>query len=246
MRKDKNEEFVCGVNLVEAILRLRPNNAKTLFILETKSNSRIEKISSLANKNKIEVLTKGKEFFHTYFEQENHQGLALLCWNRLEESEDLLDELLKKESLLILILDHLTDPHNVGACLRNAAAVNADAVIVPKNRSCHLTPTVRKVSSGGSELVPFIVVTNLVRTIKKLQMNDVNVIGSDKEGDINYQNIKADKKNALVIGSEDKGLKKLTAKNCDFLVKIEMPGTMESLNASVASGILLFEMIRKN
>ncbi|GIS76165.1 MAG: hypothetical protein CM1200mP12_18840 [Gammaproteobacteria bacterium] len=99
----------------------------------------------------------------------------MLCNKRIEEQETFLDNLLERVSLFLLILDHITDPHNVGACLRSAAAANVDAVIVPKNRSCHLTPTVRKVSSGGSELVPFVVVTNLVRTIKKMKLSDVNI-----------------------------------------------------------------------
>lgn len=245
MRKEKNDELVCGINLIESILKLRPNSAKSLYILETKTNSRIKKISSLAKKNKIEVLKKRKEFFNAYLKDQNHQGLALLCENRIEESETFLDELLEKESLLILILDHLTDPHNVGACLRNAAAVNADAVVVPKNRSCHLTPTVRKISSGGSELIPFIVVTNLVRALIKMKSSGVEIFGSDISGSEDYKDISVSQKNALVIGSEDKGLKELTRKNCDKLIKIDMPGSIESLNASVVSGILLFEFNRK-
>jgi len=115
-----------------------------------------------------------------------------------------------------------------------------------KNRSCHLSPTVRKVSSGGSELVPFIVVTNLVRSLKKMQSSGVQIIGAEKTAKESYTNLNFDKKSALVIGSEDKGLRTLTTENCDKLVKIDMPGQMESLNASVASGILLFEFIRKS
>ena len=154
--------------------------------------------------------------------------------------------MLEKESLLLLVLDHITDPHNVGACLRSAAAANVDAVIVPKNRSCHLTPTVRKISSGGSELVPFVVVTNLVRTIKKMKLSDVKIVGAEKNGEMDYKEIVLEKKNALIIGSEDKGLKKLTAENCDTLIRVDLPGSVESLNASVACGILLFEFVSKS
>ena len=201
MKINKNQEIICGINVIETILDLRPASAKTLFVLDSKSNSRIKKILSSAKTNQIEISLKAKDFFSKYFEDKNHQGLALLCNKRIEEQESFLDNLLEKESLFLLILDHITDPHNVGACLRSAAAANVDAVIVPKDRSCHLTPTVRKVSSGGSELVPFVVVTNLVRTIKKMKLSDVDIVGAEKNGEMDYKEIVLGKKNALIIGS---------------------------------------------
>ena len=160
MKIEKDQEIICGINVIETVLNLRPGSAKTLFVLDSKSNSRIKKILSSAKTNQIEISLKTKDFFSNYFGDQNHQGLAMLCNKRIEEPESFLDILLERDSLFLLILDHITDPHNVGACLRSAAAANVDAVIVPKNRSCHLTPTVRKVSSGGSELVPFVVVTD--------------------------------------------------------------------------------------
>ena len=207
MKINKNQEIICGINVIETILDLRPASAKTLFVLDSKSNSRINKILSAAKTSQIEISLKTKDFFSEYLGDQNHQGLALLCNKRSEEQESFLDKLLEKESLLLLILDHITDPHNVGACLRSAAAANVDAVIVPKHRSCHLTPTVRKISSGGSELVPFVVVTNLVRTIKKMKLSNVNIVGAEKNGEMDYKEIVLEKKNALIIGSEDKGLK---------------------------------------
>ena len=246
MKIEEDKEIICGINIVEAVLNSRPKSAKVLFILDSKSNSRVKNISSKAQSCGVESTLKTKDFFSTYCKDQNHQGLALLCDKRLEENESLLDKLLNKESLLLLILDHMTDPQNVGACLRSAAAANVDAVIVPKNRACHLTPTVRKVSSGGSELVPFVVVTNLVRTIKKMKLSDVNIVGAEKNGETNYKELVLEKKNALIIGSEDKGLKKLTAENCDTLIRVDLPGGVESLNASVACGILLFEFVSKS
>jgi len=243
---EKDQEIICGINVIETVLNLRPGSAKTLFVLDSKSNSRIKKILSSAKTNQIAISFKTKDFFSNYFGDQNHQGLALLCNKRIEEQESLLDNLLEKDSLFLLVLDHITDPHNVGACLRSAAAANVDAVIVPKNRSCHLTPTVRKVSSGGSELVPFVVVTNLVRTIKKMKLSNVNIVGAEKNGEMDYKELVLEKKNALIIGSEDKGLKKLTAENCDTLIRVDLPGGVESLNASVACGILLFEFVSKS
>ena len=154
MKIEKDQEIIYGINVIETVLNLRPGSAKTLFVLDSKSNSRIKKILSSAKTNQIEISFKTKDFFSNYFGDQSHQGLAMLCNKRIEEQETFLDNLLERDSLFLLILDHITDPHNVGACLRSAAAANVDAVIVPKNRSCHLTPTVRKVSSGGSELVP--------------------------------------------------------------------------------------------
>ena len=244
MKINDNQEIICGINIIESILTTDINNTEELFVLDSKSNSRIRSISSQAKKRGPKVSKKNKEFFLTYCKNQNHQGLALLCNKRKEEDESFLDNLLKKDSLLFLVLDHITDPHNVGACLRNAAAVQVDAVIVPKNRSCHLTPTVRKISSGGSELIPFIVVTNLVRVLRKMKLSEVEILGADTKGKDNYKDIILGKKNALIIGSENKGLKELTRKNCDRLIRIDMPGDIESLNNSVTSGILLFEFIR--
>ena len=246
MKIEKDQEIIYGINVIETVLNLRPGSAKTLFVLDSKSNSRIKKILSSAKANQIEISFKTKDFFSNYFGDQNHQGLAMLCNKRIEEQETFLDNLLERDSLFLLILDHITDPHNVGACLRSAAAANVDAVIVPKNRSCHLTPTVRKVSSGGSELVPFVVVTNLVRTIKKMKLSDVNIVGAEKNGETDYKELVLEKKNALIIGSEDKGLKKLTAENCDTLIRVDLPGSVDSLNASVACGILLFEFVSKS
>ena len=246
MKIGKDQEIICGINVIETVLNLRPESAKTLFVLDSKSSSRIKKILSSAKTNQIEISLKAKDFFSSYFGEQNHQGLAMLCNKRIEEPESFLDNLLEKDSLFLLILDHITDPHNVGACLRSAAAANVDAVIVPKNRSCHLTPAVRKVSSGGSELVPFVVVTNLVRTIKKMKLSDVNIVGAEKNGETDYKELVLEKKNALIIGSEDKGLKKLTAENCDTLIRVDLPGSVDSLNASVACGILLFEFVSKS
>lgn len=245
MRIEEDQEIICGFNIIETVLNSRPRSAKALFVLDSKSNSRIKNVSSKAQSSGVKVSLKDKDFFSIYCQDHNHQGLALLCNKRKAEDESLLEELLKKDSLLFLILDHVTDPQNVGACLRSAAAANVDAVIVPKNRSCHLTPTVRKISSGGSELIPFVIVTNLVRTLKKMKLTGVEIIGTEKSASENYKDICLDKKNALVIGSENRGLRKLTAENCDRLIRIDMPGPMESLNVSVACGILLFEFIRK-
>ena len=178
MNLNKDQELVCGINPVYEIISMRPSSVTTLFFEENKG-ARIQELNQLAEKHNIEVVVQDSSYFSKNFDEMNHQGVAIICHKRLEENENFLESLIEKENLLLLILEHITDPHNVGACIRSAAAAGVDAVIVPKNRSCHLTPTVRKISSGGAELIPFVVVTNIVRTINKLQSAGVMVYGTD-------------------------------------------------------------------
>tara|TARA_B100001029_G_scaffold128320_1_gene107343 strand:+ start:1131 stop:1868 length:738 start_codon:yes stop_codon:yes gene_type:complete len=244
MNLTKDQELVCGINAVNEIISIRPSSVTTLFIEDDKGK-RIQELDQLAKQNNIEVVLQDSSFFQKNFSEMNHQSVAIICHKRLEENENFLENLFEKKNLLLLILEHITDPHNVGACIRTAAAAGVDAIIVPKNRSCHLTPTVRKISSGGAELIPFIVVTNIVRTINKLQSEGVMIYGTDMKASKLHNEITYGDKSALIIGSEDKGLKRLTLENCDEIIKVKMPGRIESLNASVSTGIMLFQMINQ-
>jgi 23S rRNA (guanosine2251-2'-O)-methyltransferase len=244
MNLTKDQEIVCGINAVNEIISIRPNSVTTLFIEDDKGK-RIQELDQLAKQNNIEVVLQDSSFFQKNFSEMNHQSVAIICHKRLEENENYLESLFEKDNLLLLILEHITDPHNVGACIRTAAAAGVDAVIVPKNRSCHLTPTVRKISSGGAELIPFVVVTNIVRTINKLKSAGVMIYGTDMKASKLHNEITYGDKSALIIGSEDKGLKRLTLENCDEIIKIKMPGRIESLNASVSTGVMLFQMINQ-
>ena len=245
MKLNLEEEFVYGINAVSQIIMTRPKSVRALIITESR-NERVKSIVQDSNIHMIEVIKEKTSFFENNFKEINHQNIAVICNKRSEESEDFLESILKKENIKILILEGLTDPHNVGACLRSAAGCDVDAVIVPKNRSCHLTPMVRKISCGASELIPFVVVTNIVRTINKLQDCGVRVYGSDLQANASHDQVKYSKKFALVIGSEDKGIRRLTRENCDELIKIDISQKMDSLNASVSTGILLFEIARQN
>ena len=244
MNLTKDQELVCGINAVNEIISIRPSSVTTLFIEDDKGK-RIQELDQLAKQNNIEVVLQDSSFFQKNFSEMNHQSVAIICHKRLEENENFLENLFKKKNLLLLILEHITDPHNVGACIRTAAAAGVDAIIVPKNRSCHLTPTVRKISSGGAELIPFVVVTNIVRTINKLKSAGVMIYGTDMKASKLHNEITYGDKSALIIGSEDKGLKRLTLENCDEIIKVNMPGRIESLNASVSTGIMLFQMINQ-
>ena len=243
---DPNQETILGINAAYEIIKTRPNSVKLLSVLENKSSKRIIDLIVLANKSNIKILKETKSYFANNYGEQNHQGIAVTCNVRSHEGETYLDQLIEKSRVCLLILDHITDPHNVGACIRSASAAGVDAVIVPKDRACHLTPTVRKISSGATELIPFIVVTNLSRTIKKISSKGIKVMGATIESNTNYLDADMTGSAALVIGSEDKGLKSNIAKNCDILISINMPGKIDSLNASVSSGILLFEYLRQN
>ncbi len=245
MSSNLDQELVCGLNAVNQIIISRPKSVKSLYFSKT-TNSRIKSVIKEAEKNKIKVSKKDPGFFEKEFKDINHQSIAVECNKRLEESEAFIQSIIKKPNLTFLILDGLSDPHNVGACLRSAAAADVDAVIVPKNRSCRLTPSVRKISCGASELIPFVIVTNIVRTINNLQEMGVLVYGSDLKASLGHNEIDYPNKVALVIGSEDKGIRRLTRENCDHLVKIKMSEKTDSLNASVSAGIMLFKIKEKN
>ena len=245
MSSNSDQELVCGLNTVNQIIISRPKSVQYLYVGEA-LNTRKESVVDKAEKNKIKINKKNPEFFEKEFKDINHQSIAVTCNKRLEESEAFIQSIIERPNLTFLILDGLSDPHNVGACLRSAAAADVDAVIVPKNRSCHLTPTVRKISCGASELIPFVIVTNIVRTINNLQEMGVAVYGSDLKALLGHNEINYPKKMALIIGSENKGIRRLTKENCDELIKIKMSEKMDSLNASVSAGIMLFEIKKQN
>ena len=160
--------------------------------------------------------------------------------------EDELPAIIEKEKApLLLVLDHVQDPHNLGACLRTADAAGCAAIIAPKDRSAPLNETVRRVACGGAESVPYIQVTNLVRTMRTLKDRGIWFAGTSDKADQHIYDIDLKGPMAIVMGAEGDGLRRLTEENCDFLAKIPMSGSVECLNVSVAAGICLFEARRQ-
>ena len=183
-------------------------------------------------------------------EQGNHQGIVLRCKAVPVKNEDDLHDLIKalaakKRKPLLLVLDGVKDPHNLGACLRSADAAGVDAVIIPKNRAVALTPVVHKVACGASESVPLIQVTNLVRELQWLKKQGIWLIGTADEATDNLYQTDTSGAIAWVMGAEEKGMRRLTREECDTLVNIPMQGMVESLNVSVATGVCLFESVRQ-
>ena len=155
------------------------------------------------------------------------------------------DKLAKGEVLTLLVLDGVTDPHNLGACMRTADAAGVNAVVVPKDKSVGINSTVRKVASGAAEVLPLIQVTNLARTLREIQQQGIWVIGTAGEAEDVLFDLKLTSHLAIVMGAEDKGMRRLTRENCDQLVKLPMAGAVSSLNVSVAAGICLYELNRQ-
>jgi 23S rRNA (guanosine2251-2'-O)-methyltransferase len=175
-----------------------------------------------------------------------HQGVVAQLTHQVEYQEADIETIVRRSANpLLLILDGVTDPHNLGACLRSADSAGVDAVIAPRDRATGLTPVVRKVASGAAEAIPFIQVTNLARTLKTLQEMGVWIVGAAGEADTIIYEQDLSGPIALAMGAEGSGLRRLTREYCDFLVKLPMAGSVSSLNVSVATGICLFEVVRQ-
>ena len=214
------------------LLMTKPNEIKKVYLSKTRND---KEVIDYLKQNKIRyVLTDN--FTLDKMTKENHQGIILERDDYLYHN---LESILDKKFLVIL--DHLEDPHNFGAIIRTSEAAGVEGIIIPKDRSVTVNDTVMKTSVGTTSNVPIIKVTNLVETIKKLQKNNFFVYGSDMDG-IDLKEVDFADKKVLVIGNEGKGISELVQKNCDEMVKIPMSGKVNSLNASVAAGIIIFKM----
>ena len=170
-----------------------------------------------------------------------HQGIILYIPDYKYKS---LEDVLNKEPQFIVLLDHLEDPHNLGAIIRTCEAAGVDAIIMPKDRQVMINSTVMKTSVGTLENMDIVAVTNLVQTIEELKKRGFWIVGTALENSVDYRSIDYDSKIGLVIGNEGSGISRLVAKSCDFIAKIPMYGTTNSLNASVAAGIMIYEVVR--
>ncbi len=217
-----------------------------LYVDRGRKDKRIISIVELAKKKSVKVTFVQRKKLDE-LTSGNHQGVVAQSRAPKVKSESFLDDLLQSLEVpaFLLILDGVQDPHNLGACLRTADAAGVHGIIVPKDRSVSLTPTVRKVACGADQSVPLIQVTNLARTLKLLKSYQIWIVGTAGETDDTIYDSDLSGPLALVMGTEGKGMRRLTRENCDTLVKIPMQGSVESLNVSVATGISLFEAARQ-
>lgn len=241
------DDWVFGLHAVAAVLKHHSNNVQQLMVQSGRHDQRIDPLIERAQRLRIPV----QEMERADLDEKLggvHQGIAAKCQGlKLERNETQLMELLQQldHPPFILVLDGVTDPHNLGACLRTADAAGVDAVIVPKDKSALMTPTVRKVACGAAEVVPFFAITNLARTLRELQEQRIWVLGAAGEATQSIYQTDLRGPLALVMGSEGTGMRRLTREHCDGLFSIPMAGEVSSLNVSVSAGVCLFEAVRQ-
>jgi 23S rRNA (guanosine2251-2'-O)-methyltransferase len=244
----KQRELIYGMHTVAAALQRDPSRLLEIQIAEgMNAQTRMRHILDTARDIGIAIHIRPRKSLDHLVKTGIHQGI--IAW-RIPASpftENDLEVLLEDltEAPLLLILDSVQDPHNLGACLRTADAAGVTAVVTPRDRAVGLTPVVRKVACGAAEAIPFIQVTNLARCLRKLKDRGICLVGAD--GQAEQELFSADLKGplGLVMGTEGEGLRRLTRENCDYLIRIPMAGSVQSLNVSVATGICLFETVRQ-
>ncbi|GAA5137758.1 23S rRNA (guanosine(2251)-2'-O)-methyltransferase RlmB [Thalassotalea piscium] len=246
----KQDEVVFGIHAINELIKRSPERFIELFLLKGREDERLMPIINLSKKYGIPAQMVNRKVLDDKTKGEQHQGVVARITQGKNYTEADLDVILsaaekKGQAPFLLILDGVTDPHNLGACLRNADAAGVQAIIVPKDNAARLTATVRKVAVGAAETVPLVQVTNLARTMKQLQQMGVWIIGTAGETDTCLYDITLNGPMALVMGAEGKGMRRLTREHCDQLVKLPMAGSISSLNVSVATGICLFEIVRQ-
>lgn len=241
-----SEEIVFGIHAVNNLLARSPERVRELYILKGRDDERFQALFKLATQSGVSIQSAKKAFLDDLADG-THQGVVAKATPAQSRNETQLIEQLDalNESPFLLILDSVTDPHNLGACLRSADAAGVHAVIAPKDKAVGLTSTVSKVACGAAETVPFYQVTNLARTLKTLQDRGIWLYGTAGEASESVFKTSLTGPIAIVMGAEGKGLRRLTREGCDHLIHIPMAGSVSSLNVSVASGICLFEAVRQ-
>jgi 23S rRNA (guanosine2251-2'-O)-methyltransferase len=247
MRKKMTEQVVYGVHAVKALLNSKLRVVKQILVSQERQDQKIQAIISLASQNNIPLQTLPLQKMNQRYMAMNHQGIVAITESLPQFNESDLITLLSqsKKPALILILDGITDPHNLGACLRTADATGVDFVIIPKDKSASITPAVSKVACGAAETVPLVTVTNLARAMDIIKQEGVWIYGAASEATQSLYQLETHTSIALVMGAEGEGLRRLTRDHCDGLFSLPMRGTVESLNISVATGVALYEVLRQ-
>ena len=239
------DEVVGGLHAVESLLAHAPGRIKRLQVAADNADARLVALASRAQALGISVERLRRERLERSHADLRHQGVVAFARPRPRAGEAELAALVASGGDLFLALDGVTDPHNIGACLRSADAAGARAVIVPRDRSATLTPAAAKAASGAAETMPLVVVTNLARTLRELRAAGVWVVGLDGDAPEPLYRVDLTPPTVLVLGAEGEGLRRLTREHCDRLAAIPMTGSVASLNVSVAAGVALFEAVRQ-
>ncbi len=240
------KNIILGFHAIQARLRLDAQSLRAVYYDPARRDRRMGDFLKQATPLLGDRLhSANSERLHSLAGHDRHQGLVALAdkMTVARTLPELVDGI--EGPALLLVLDGVTDPHNLGACLRVADGAGVHGVVVPKDRSAHVNATVTKVASGAAEVVPLIPVTNLARSMKELKEMGITLIGTDEEAELSIYDLDLTGPIGIVMGAEGDGMRRLTRENCDQLVRIPMQGVVESLNVSVASGVCLFEAVRQ-
>lgn len=242
-----SEQFVYGVHAVSALLANPHRTTKKLFVSQDRADTRMQDLVDKAVQARIVIEKLSTQQMNQRFAEFNHQGIVASASPLPDYNESHLLALLEssKSPALILILDGITDPHNLGACLRTADATGVDFVLIPKDKSASITPVVSKVACGAAESIPLVRVTNLVRSMDLLKEQGVWIYGAAGEAEHSLYQTDCTGTIAIVMGAEGEGLRRLTREHCDGLFSLPMAGSVDSLNVSVATGVSLYEVLRQ-
>ncbi len=240
-----NQRLIYGFHAVNARLWQNPKSITELYVQQDKSDARTREVLEKAAAENVRVHFADANRLSAIAKGVRHQGVAgfIDASKNHVHLENVLDNL--REPPFLLVLDGITDPHNLGACLRTADAMGVHAVIAPKDKSAGLNATVSKVACGAAETVPYITVTNLARTLRELKEYGIWIIGTDTGGESDLYHTELPDSVAWVMGNEGEGMRRLTREHCDMLVAIPMFGTVESMNVSVSAGMVLGETRRQ-
>lgn len=244
------QEWLYGIHALESVIQREPERLIELFVLKGRDDKSIHSIVNQARKFGTSVQFCQRKTLDDKVDGGQHQGVVAKVKPAKQFSENDLaaivdSKIASGKNPFLLILDGVTDPHNLGACLRTADAAGVDAVVVPKDKSAALTPVVRKVACGAADVIPLVQVTNLARTLRDLQQAGVWIVGTAGEAENSIYDCKLIGPMALVMGAEGKGMRRLTREHCDELIKLPMAGSVSSLNVSVATGVCLYEIVRQ-
>jgi 23S rRNA (guanosine2251-2'-O)-methyltransferase len=245
VKREREPRVVFGFHAVLARLRADPSSVLELFVDETRHDARIRDVAAQAERAGVKVMKVPTKRLDGFYGGGRHQGVVARV--EIKTPSHSLDEILEQVQgpPLLLLLDGVTDPHNLGACLRVANAAGVHAVVAPKDRAAGISAAVSKVASGAAEATPYLMVTNLARTIDELKEREIWVVGTDERAEQSLYQANLPEAIAWVLGAEGEGMRRLTREKCDLLVRIPMAGAVGSLNVSVAAGVCLFESVRR-
>ncbi|MHB8535816.1 MAG: 23S rRNA (guanosine(2251)-2'-O)-methyltransferase RlmB [Sulfuricaulis sp.] len=239
--------YICGLHAVLAALRKNPQDVEEVRVSAERADKRITAVVDAARQARVTIHKTPRAELDRLAEGVRHQGVvARLRAAPARREQDFESFLANLPAMpLLLVLDNVQDPHNLGACLRSADAAGAHAVIVPREHSAPLSAVARRAASGAAESIPVFQVVNLARALRQLKEAGIWLAGASQDADTDIFHFDLRRPLALILGGEGKGLRRLTQEECDMLVRIPMAGSVESLNVSVAAGVCLFEAVRQ-